>query len=411
MKMSRWRRWHGWVAALAALVLLLGSGAAGAAVVAAQTPEPQRAFNPADLHVGLEPVAKGLSQPLGAVAANDGSNRLFIVEKGGAIRIFAKGALVEQPFLDITERVDSSGSEQGLLGLAFAPDYAKSGLFYLDYIDKDGNTVVSRYKVTNNPDVADPGSEAVILRQQQPYPNHNGGQLAFGPDGYLYVGLGDGGSEGDPQGNGQKLDTWLGKILRIDVDPAHKPSDAAYAVPKDNPFAGKQGVKPEIWAYGLRNPWRFSFDKQTGDLYIADVGQNRIEEIDFQPAHDKGGENYGWKIMEGNSCYNADSCDKTGLIIPVAQYTHDEGGCAVTGGFVYRGGQFPALQGVYFFSDYCTGNLWGLGRNANGEWVKSKPVDTGAAASSFGQDETGELYLCDLNAGILYHVVTTSPQS
>lgn len=403
MKMCRL---HGWFAALTALLLL-----GGTAAVAAQTPEPQRAFNPVNLHVGVEAVAKGLNQPLGAVAPNDGSNRLFIVEKGGVIRIFTKGALVDKPFLDITDRVDSSGSEQGLLGLAFAPDYAKSGLFYLDYIDKNGNTVVSRYKVTEDANAADAGSEQVVLRQQQPYPNHNGGQIAFGPDGYLYIGLGDGGSEGDPNKIGQKHDTLLAKILRIDVDPAHKPADAAYAVPNDNPFIGKQGFKPETWAYGLRNPWRFSFDKQTGDLYIGDVGQDKIEEIDVQPARDKGGENYGWSIMEGNSCYNADSCDETGLTLPVAEYTHQEGGCAVTGGFVYRGGQFPALQGVYFFSDYCSGKLWGLGRDANGKWVKSAPIETGAAVSSFGQDEAGELYLCDLNAGILYHLVTTSPAS
>ncbi len=393
--------------AVFALALLLGGGA----VAAAQTPEPQRAFNPDELRVGLEPVAKGLNQPLGAVAANDGSDRLFIVEKGGAIRIFARGALVDQPFLNITDKVDSSGSEQGLLGLAFAPDYARSGLFYVDYIDKDGNTVVARYKVTEDANVADPDSEEVILRQDQPYPNHNGGQLAFGPDGYLYISFGDGGSEGDPQGNGQKHGTWLGKILRIDVDPAHKPADAAYAVPKDNPFVGKDDFKPEIWAYGLRNPWRFSFDKQTGDLYIADVGQNTIEEIDFQPAKDKGGENYGWSIMEGTDCYQAASCDKSGLTMPVAEYTHQKGGCSVTGGFVYRGGQFPTLQGIYFFADYCSGKLWGLGRAADGTWVKSAPTETNAAVSSFGEDEQGELYVCDLNAGILYHLVTTSPQS
>lgn len=396
--------WFSLGSVIFALALLLGG-----ATAAAQTPEPQRAFNPAALRVGLEPVAKGLNQPLGAVAANDGSNRLFIVEKGGVIRIFAKGALLDRPFLDLTSKVDSSGSEQGLLGLAFAPDYRTSGLFYLDYIDTNGNTVVARFKVSDDPDVADPGSEAIILRQEQPYPNHNGGQLAFGPDGYLYIGFGDGGSEGDPQGNGQKHDTWLGKILRIDVDPAHKPADAAYAVPKDNPFIGEDGFKPEIWAYGLRNPWRFSFDKQTGDLYIADVGQNTLEEIDFQPANDKGGENYGWSIMEGTDCYQTENCDKSGLTMPVAEYTHQEGGCSVTGGFVYRGGQFPSLQGVYFFADYCSGTLWGLGRNANGKWVKSSPTETNAAVSSFGEDEQGELYVCDLNAGILYHLVTTSP--
>lgn len=401
-------RLHRWFAALAALLLLAGSGALGAAA-AAQTPEPQRAFNPANLHVGLEPVAKGLNQPLGAVSPHDGTNRLFIVEKGGVIRIFAKGALLDQPFLDITRKVDSSGSEQGLLGLAFAPDYAKSGYFYLDYIDTKGNTVVSRWHVGENPDVADPNSEQPVLHQEQPFPNHNGGQIAFGPDGDLYIGFGDGGSEDDPNNIGQNMDTWLGKILRIDVDPAHKPANADYAVPQDNPFVGKPNIKPEIWATGLRNPWRFSFDTQTGDLYIADVGQDTIEEIDFQPAHDKGGENYGWSIMEGTNCFRTPNCDQKGLTLPVAEYTHAEGGCSVIGGYVYRGGQFPALQGIYFFGDLCSGKLWGLGRDASGTWVKSAPTETGLSAiSSFGQDEAGELYVCDLSAGILYHLVSNS---
>ncbi len=365
-------------------------------------------FDPATFGIRLQVVADGFDQPLFVTNANDGSGRLFVVDKTGTIEIVTNGAKSAAPFLDISDRVGSDGSEQGLLGLAFAPDYATSGLFYVDYTDRNGNTVVSRFKVTSDANVADPRSEQVILQQEQPYPNHNGGSLVFGPDRMLYIGFGDGGSEGDPNGNGQKLDTWLGKILRIDVDPAHATKGATYAVPNTNPFVHRQDAKPEIFAYGLRNPWRFSFDKATGDLYIGDVGQNTIEEIDFVPVNDLAGHNFGWNIMEGTSCYDTDTCNQHGLTLPVAEYTHEEGGCSVTGGYVYRGEAAPELQGVYLFADYCSGKLWGLGRDATGAWVMSKPMETGAAVSSFGQGELGELYLTDLNSGTVYQIVAQS---
>ncbi|MGI8485535.1 MAG: PQQ-dependent sugar dehydrogenase [Thermomicrobiales bacterium] len=363
-------------------------------------------FDPATFKVGLNKVATGFDQPLFVTNAGDGSGRLFVVDKPGTIEIIAKGVQAASPFLDISDRVGSDGSEQGLLGLAFAPDYAQSGLFYVFYTDRDGNTVVSRFRVTSDPSVADPTSEQVVLQQNQPYPNHNGGDLVFGPDGLLYIGLGDGGSQGDPNGNGQNLDTWLGKILRIDVDPARTPNGATYAVPNTNPFIDRKDAKPEIFAYGLRNPWRFSFDQLTGDLYIGDVGQNTIEEIDFVPANDLAGHNFGWNTMEGSSCYNADSCDQNGLTVPVAEYTHDVGGCSVTGGYVYRGSDVPSLQGTYLFADYCSGKLWGLGRDATGAWVMSDPIETRVGASSFGQGEDGELYLIDINSGTVYQIVT-----
>ena len=382
------------LAALLAVVTVLG--------VAAQNEEP---FNAGDFRVGLEPIAAGLVEPLYVTHAGDGSGRLFIVEKAGVVRILDEGQVLETPFLDITDRVGSDGSEQGLLSIAFPPDYADSGAFYVDYTDAAGNTVVSRFTVGGDPNVADPASEEAILRQEQPFPNHNGGLLLFGPDGYLYVGLGDGGSQGDPEGNGQRLDTWLGKILRI--DPANPSGDQPYSIPEDNPFVDDESARPEIWAYGLRNPWRFSFDRETGDFYLADVGGTQIEEVNYRPADDLGGENYGWDIREGTACYEQDPCDLDGAVDPVTEYTHDFG-CSVTGGYVYRGSAFPGLQGVYLFADYCSGLLWGLGRDADGEWTRSDPIETGFSLASFGEDESGELYVTDFG-GVLYRIVTNSP--
>ncbi len=354
----------------------------------------------AGFDIGLEPVAEGLTQPLAVVDAGDGSGRLFVVEKPGTIRIVQDGAVLPEPFLDITDRVGDGGFEQGLLGLAFAPNYADSGLFYVDYTDEGGNTMVSRFAVSEDPNVADPASEQAILRQEQPYPNHNGGQLAFGPDNYLYIGLGDGGSGGDPQGNGQSLDTWLGKILRIEVDPQYVPEGQTYAIPEDNPFIDQEGALPEIWAYGLRNPWRFSFDRETGDLWIADVGQNEIEEIDIAPVGE-GGLNFGWNVTEGTQCYLEDGCDTAPFTLPVMEYTHDFG-CSVTGGFVYRGEDMPDLQGAYLFGDFCTGTIWS-GTSSDGEtWTMSDPVDTGLGLSAFGEDSDGNLYVTDLNGGGVY---------
>lgn len=375
-----------------------------APVAAQSTP----VFDPGSFDVGVELVADGFAQPLFVTDANDDSGRLFVVEKGGAIRIIDDGTVLETPFIDLTDQVLSDGYEQGLLGLAFAPDYAESGLFYVDYIDLDGNTVVSRFSVTDDPNVADAASEQVVLRQEQPFANHNGGMLAFGPDGYLYIGFGDGGSGGDPHGNAQRLDTWLGKILRIDVDPDAVPEGETYAIPGDNPFVDEDGALPEIWAYGLRNPWRFSFDTGTGDLWIGDVGQGVIEEVDYLPADLEPGQNLGWNITEGTACYLEDGCDRSGFLLPVLEYTHDEGGCSITGGYVYRGDQIPGLAGTYLFGDYCSGLLWGGGRNADGDWVKSAPIETGFGISSFGEDSTGNIYLTDLDGGGVYKIVPAS---
>lgn len=350
--------------------------------------------------IGLEPVAMGFQQPLEVVDAGDDSGRLFVVEKEGTIRIVVDGEVIKTPFLDITDRVGSGAYEQGLLGLAFAPDYAESGLFYVNYTDLSGNTMVARFAVTDDPNVADPSSEMAILRQAQPHPNHNGGHIAFGPDGYLYIGLGDGGSGGDPQGNAQRLDTWLGKILRIEVDPEYVPEGQSYGIPEDNPFIEQEGALPEIWAYGLRNPWRFSFDRETGDLWIADVGQSQLEEINVA-AVDEAGVNYGWNPTEGTQCYLEAGCDTTGFTLPVLEYTH-EFGCSVTGGYVYRGEDMPDLQGTYLFADYCTGLVWSGTSEDGATWTMSDPVETGLGISAFGEDAEGNLYVTDLNGGGVY---------
>ena len=305
-----------------------------------------------ELSLKLVPVADGLDRPLFVTHGDDGSGRLFIVERAGTVRILAEGRLVERPFLDIRDRVGSEGSEQGLLGLAFAPDYAHSGRFYVNYTDRRGDTVVARYQVAADPDLADPASERVVLRIDQPAANHNGGMLAFGPDGRLWIGAGDGGGSNDRYGNGQNPGTLLGKMLRLDVtsDP-----DQPYAIPANNPWLNSdwngQDVRDEVWAVGLRNPWRYSFDRDTGDLWIADVGQNRYEEINIVPAGSPGGLNFGWPISEGSHCFPEDKvCDLSGLEAPAFDYSHDDGNCSITGGYVYRGTQIPALRGAYLFS-------------------------------------------------------------
>jgi glucose/arabinose dehydrogenase len=345
--------------------------------------------------VSLVRVMKGLTLPVHVTHAGDGSGRLFIVEQAGRIRVASGGMLLPVPFLDIASRVGCCG-ERGLLSAAFPPGYGNRRYFYVDYTNASGNTVISRFRLTQDPDVADPGSEQIVLTIAQPYPNHNGGQLAFGPDGYLYVGMGDGGSAGDPQNNAQSPTSLLGKILRIDVESGAAP----YAVPASNPFAGRAGYRGEIWALGLRNPWRFSFDRRTGDLYIADVGQNQYEEVDFQPAGSPGGENYGWRIMEAGHCSNPNPCNQTGLVQPVFEYDHSNG-CSVTGGSVYRGALFPRMHGVYFFADYCSGGLWGLRREGS-SWQSTKLLDSTFTVSTFGEDEAGNIYLPDYNAGDVY---------
>jgi glucose/arabinose dehydrogenase len=355
--------------------------------------------------IGLQVVIPdGLKKPTFLTHAFD--DRLFVLEQVGRIRIIENNQLLEQPFLDITERVGSTSSEQGLLGLAFHPNYATAGApgegqFFVNYTDKSGHTHISRFSVmAGDPYSADPQSEVEYLFQEQPYPNHNGGSLAFGPDGYLYAGLGDGGSANDPLNAGQTLTTWLGKILRLNVDEA----EDEYTIPPDNPFAGSTNALPEIWAYGLRNPWRFSFDRATGDFFIADVGQNQWEEVNFQPAGSPGGENYGWRIMEGTHCFQQDTCDQTGLVLPIFDYAHAVGGCSVTGGYVYRGALYPELAGNYFVADYCTGIIWRL--FAEGErWLADVVLDSDHVISSFGEDVDGEIYVLNYSAGGVYQII------
>jgi glucose/arabinose dehydrogenase len=303
------------------------------------------------------------------------------------IRILQDGQVLAEPFLDISAQVSCCG-ERGLLGLAFHPDYEQNGFFYVNYTDLNGDTSISRFSVSADPGRADPQSEARLLRIAQPFPNHNGGATVFGPDGYLYLGLGDGGSGGDPMGNGQNPEVLLGKILRIDVN-AGEP----YSIPADNPFASGGGAA-EVWAYGLRNPWRISFDRQTGDLYIGDVGQGMWEEIDFLPAGSPGGTNFGWNAREGARRFpgGLDLPDSVELNAPVAEYAHSLG-CSVTGGFVYRGERLPAWQGVYLFGDVCSGFVWGLVRGADGDWQNQRLFETGFSVTSFGEDEGGEIYL------------------
>jgi glucose/arabinose dehydrogenase len=328
-------------------------------------------------------VASGLQRPDDLQIA--GSGRLFVVEKPGRIRIIQDGQLLPQPFLDITDRVGSQGNEQGLLGLAFHPQYAQNGRFFVNYTNTNGDTVIARYQVSSDPNAADPGSEVKLLGVDQPFPNHNGGVLAFGPDGYLYAGLGDGGSQGDPRGNAQNTNSLLGKILRIDVNRGD-----TYSIPSDNPFGN------EVWAYGLRNPWRISFDKATGDLYIGDVGQDTWEEIDYLPAGSAGGTNFGWNHREGAHDYAGGG--PSGMLDPVAEYSHPEGGCSVTGGYVYRGAM-PEWNGIYLYGDYCTGLIWGL-IHTDGTWQKQQLFDTDFTITSFGQDKNGEIYLVSDSGGV-----------
>jgi glucose/arabinose dehydrogenase len=355
--------------------------------------------------IGLELVADGLASPLFATHAGDGSGRLFVVEQAGTIRLLRDGRLLPEPYLDIRDRV-AAGGERGLLGLAFAPSFAEDGRFYVDYTDRDGNTVVAELRALDpTADRADPGSERVLLRIRQPFANHNGGALAVGPDGLLWIATGDGGSGGDPQGNGQRLDTLLGKLLRIDPRPA---GGAPYGIPADNPFAGRSGARGEIWAYGLRNPWRFSFDRGTGDLWVADVGQGSIEEVNRWPAGSPTGPNFGWNTMEGTACYApAEGCPTDGLVLPVAEYGHDRG-CSVTGGYVYRGTGVPGLAGTYLYGDFCSGTISGLAAETAGTGSGGAArvlLESGVALASFGEDEAGELYVLDLAGGRLLRVV------
>jgi glucose/arabinose dehydrogenase len=354
--------------------------------------------------LALETVATGLEFPIG-LAVPPGHSRLFVVEKGGRIRIIENGAL-GPTFLDLRGRV-STGGEQGLLGLAFDPGYATNGRFIVNYTNAAGDTRISAFHVSADPAVADPATESVLLAVDQPFDNHNGGQLAFGPDGNLYIGLGDGGSAGDPNGNGQSLSTLLGKLLRVSLNGAEP-----YAIPPDNPFASTAGptTRGEIWSWGLRNPWRFSFDRATGDLYVGDVGQGDYEEIDVSLAASGAGKglNFGWNRMEGTHCYPpdpADTCDRAGLTTPVLDYDHSNG-CSVTGGYVYRGSAIPELDGIYFYADYCRAWVRSF-RFSGGQptdqrtWPELSP---GGSVTSFGQDAAGELYVLTAEGGV-YRIV------
>jgi len=348
-----------------------------------------------------KPIINGLQQPLGLENAGDGSGRLFVLEQRGLIRILQNGNLIALPFLDLTDRVGSAGFEQGLLGLGFHPKYRENGYFFVNYTGLQGDTVIARFQVSQtDPNIARADSELVLLQVEQPYENHNGGALIFGPDGYLYLGLGDGGSAGDPQNNAQSLDTLLGKVLRIDVD-----QSSPYAIPQGNPYA-QGGGRAEIWAYGLRNPWRMAFDALTGDLYIGDVGQNQWEEINFLPAEavlqvgTTQAFNFGWNYFEGARQFHGQPPVGLEIIPPAAEYDHALG-CSVTGGVVYRGSQLPGLRGVYLFGDYCSGRVWGLWRTSDGKWQQRLLFENMGRITAFGEDESGEVYLAD-QAGVIY---------
>ncbi|HEX8026286.1 MAG TPA: PQQ-dependent sugar dehydrogenase [Candidatus Limnocylindrales bacterium] len=351
-------------------------------------------------------IAKVNGSALAIAAPDDGSGRLFVATQEGRIWSISPGPAYDlTPMLDISNEI-SSGGERGLLGLALHPGFSKDPRAFVNYTDPDGNTVIASFSLDlANPSRFDPASRQVILRQPQPFPNHNGGGVEFGPDGDLYIGLGDGGSGGDPNGNGQNLGTFLAKMLRIDVD--HPYRGQAYAVPADNPFVQRNGAKPEIWLYGLRNPFRFSFDRASGDLWIGDVGQDRWEEVDVIRRSDPGGDDLGWNITEGNHCYEpSDGCDTTGLTRPVSEYGHDQG-CAVIGGNVYRGAAYPSLVGGYLFSDSCSGTIWAIPA-ATTSLVQ--PVAVGQVSGSpagFGEDTSGELYIASLD-GTIWQLLAVS---
>ena len=353
---------------------------------------------PDPANVTWREIAGGLEKPTDISSPGDGSGRVFVLEQPGRIRIIQNGQLMSGPYLDISNIVGANASERGLLGLAFHPNYAENGFFFVNYTDKDGHTHIARFSVLDaDPNLADPDSGLELIRIEQPYGNHNGGSLAFGPDGYLYAGLGDGGSAGDPLDFGQSTNTLLGKILRFDVD-----GSQPYAIPASNPFAAGGG-EAEIWAYGLRNPWKIAFDRATGDLYVADVGQNQWEEINFAPADSPGGLNFGWRLMEASYDYSGTLYDASTLILPIAEYSHAEG-CSVTGGHVYRGELLPDWQGVYLYGDFCSGNIWGFLKinNAN---LNSLLFKTNFSISAFGLDDDGEIYLADYS-GVIYRLET-----
>jgi glucose/arabinose dehydrogenase len=361
-----------------------------------ETPETElvhtRSSAPDPANIQLETVAEGFNRPLFVTNAGDGSGALYVLEQGGTIYRLLDGE--RSIFLDLTDTVSEGAagpgySERGLLGLAFHPDYAENGVFFVNYTDRAGTTNVARYRTVDGE--VDVNNAEVILTQTQPFPNHNGGHMAFGADGYLYISLGDGGAANDPLNTGQDPTDWLGSILRIDVN-----GETGYAIPEDNPFADGANGAPEVWSYGLRNVWRFSFDNATGDMFLADVGQNEYEEVNFEPAGE-GGRNYGWNAFEATHVF-AGSIE--GTIMPFAEYDHSQG-CSVTGGYIYRGDALPDLQGVYLYGDYCTGLVWAAYRNEAEEWNTDLFLRTGFQISSFGEDEVGELYIVNYQGALL----------
>ncbi len=375
---------------LAALLISCGGGQSGTTT---QTPTP-----PVPLpQLQLTSFVSGLASPIGLEAAHDGSGRLFVLEQVGRIRIIRNNALVSTAFLDISTKV-ASGGELGLLGIAFHPSFTSNRKFYINYTRPSGSlwqTVIAEYMVSStNPDLADPNSERILLVVNQPFSNHNGGQLAFGPDGFLYSALGDGGSGGDPLGNGQNKNVLLGKILRIDVNAST--GGLPYGIPADNPFATSGGA-PEIFAYGFRNPWRFSFDTN-GTLFAGDVGQDSFEEVDIVQK----GLNYGWNVMEGTHCFSPSTgCTMAGLTLPIHDYGRADGG-TVIGGFVYRGTSIPTLVGAYVFGDFLSGRIWGLRQDSTGAWQRTQLAAPGRSISTLGRDEANELYVVDYVAGSIF---------
>ena len=356
------------------------------AMVACNESQARTVTPPSATTMRLQQVGDRFRNPV-HLSSPPGDQRLFVVEQAGRIGIVKNGSTLAAPFLDISERV-RSGGEQGMLSVAFHPDYRRSGFFFVNFTDRQGDTRVERFKVSSNPDVADAASSKLIIGIDQPFSNHNGGHVQFGPDRMLWIGMGDGGSGGDPRGNGQSRQALLGKMLRIDVDRGDP-----YAIPPNNPYASGSSGRGEIWAIGLRNPWRFAFDRTSGLLYIADVGQSALEEIHVEPAS-RAGLNYGWNIMEGNRCYRGDGCDRNGLQIPQVSFNHAGNACSVTGGHVYRGQRIPAIAGHYFYSDYCAGWLRSF-RYQNGRVTDAREWTIGDIGNvvSFGEDASGELYI------------------
>jgi glucose/arabinose dehydrogenase len=366
------------------------------------------AFNPNGIAISLRQVVGTFDHPVLVTSPRDGSRRLFVVEQSGRVRIIYNGAVLTTPFVNVSNLI-STGGERGLLGLAFHPSFKTNGKIYVNYTNTAGNTVIAEYHITTSANHVTASTARRIMTIAQPYPNHNGGGIAFGPDGFLYIGMGDGGSGGDPQNRAQSLNSLLGKMLRIDVN--GRTATRAYRIPSTNPYVGRTGLD-QIWSRGLRNPWRWSFDRLKGDLWIGDVGQDRYEEIDRSTAASGRGRaaNYGWRLFEGRHCFNPPTgCVRTGKTMPIVEYSHASG-CSVTGGYVYRGPAYPMLYGGYFFGDYCSGKIWTISSAATSPATPVELLDTGFNISSFGQNDAGELYVVDHTGGHIYQVIgSTKP--